>query len=597
MSKILIFQSPEIIKESIDIDEKKVIFNNLKNELQNKIEDYHFNHFQNLENEYLFSNKNISKGISSLLAKELIKYLTPLVIEIPESSHKKGLSQNIFKNVRMIRTQEKNKIKKDYTGKWFISLQNEFDFSAILFPIIDNKRNENIKYKKIQIPKNTIYRMIGFVLPDFLGVSYLDSSIFIKSIIDDISISNYNNLKKTGSFKKYSTSTTNYSNNNIVFIQQFDGFEHIKNNISKLNINKIEKFNYIKFNNDKDALNGMNLILNEIKRIQLYYIDNYISIFKTLEFDPLQNLNIYIKKKEKDNYKSKNNISNKNNIFNKNTLEIIKKLIPNELIGLEDNKSSIKVKDYIYNSLKSNELLELYDKISILGIKDEKIQQEINDFLNKNEINKILEIQKKIRDNYLIKLIKKQALTINKFGKDNIYDNLSKNKKNIIDKEYNILIKQEKIKEKNNIIKIKYKLISKFYNSFNTIYPRISLKNSLSELKKNGFNIDKSSLNYGLCEHNLTKAKLIIKGDSFKKIRDFMINKYTQETNNDFYCNICGERIYINYVDRDMEFIKSKIIIMHEDDTLGDLIFKEVSNIIRNYVRFKVEMNIFPIIK
>ena len=170
-----------------------------------------------------------------------------------------------------------------------------------------------------------------------------------------------------------------------------------------------------------------------------FYLYNYISIFKTLEFDPLQNLNIYNKKKIKDTdiYKSKNNI------LNKNVLSIIKKLIPNELVGLEDNKSSIEIKEYIYNLLISNDLLELYNKINILGIKDEKIQQEINDFLNKNEINKIIEIQKKLRNNYLIKLIKKQALTINKFGKDNIYDNLSKNKKNIIDKEYNILIKQE----------------------------------------------------------------------------------------------------------------------------------------------------------
>ena len=131
MSKILIFQSPEIKKESISVDEKKVIFNNLKNELKNKIEDFHFIHFQNLENEYLFSNKNISKGISALLAKELVKYLTPLVIEIPESIHKKNLSQNKFKNVSMSRIQEKKKIKKNYTEKWYISLQNEFNFNAI----------------------------------------------------------------------------------------------------------------------------------------------------------------------------------------------------------------------------------------------------------------------------------------------------------------------------------------------------------------------------------------------------------------------------------------------------------------------------------
>ena len=37
-----------------------------------------------------------------------------------------------------------------------------------------------------------------------------------------------------------------------------------------------------------------------------------------------------------------------------------------------------------------------------------------------------------LKTNTNIKLIKKQALTINKFEKDNIYENLSKNKKNTI---------------------------------------------------------------------------------------------------------------------------------------------------------------------
>ena len=80
----------------------------------------------------------------------------------------------------------------------------------------------------------SLWRVYPFSLISKFIIS--DSSIFIKSIIDDISVSNYNNLKKTGSFKNYSTSNTNYSKNNIVFIQQFDEFKHIKNDFSSLNI-------------------------------------------------------------------------------------------------------------------------------------------------------------------------------------------------------------------------------------------------------------------------------------------------------------------------------------------------------------------------
>ena len=99
MSKILIFQSPTIEKEQQslryniqNIEENQFIFDNLKINLKNKIEEQYLDHFQNLENQNILFNNVISKGISLLIAKELIKYLIPLVTEIPESINKKNIT-------------------------------------------------------------------------------------------------------------------------------------------------------------------------------------------------------------------------------------------------------------------------------------------------------------------------------------------------------------------------------------------------------------------------------------------------------------------------------------------------------------------------
>ena len=81
-------------------------------------------------------------------------------------------------------------------------------------------------------------------------------------------------------------SISNYKNSNKdVYIQQFDKFENIQTNyLLELDIEFLNETNkrqrIIIFKNAEDSIKKMNIILNEIKRIQSYYNKNYLfSIF------------------------------------------------------------------------------------------------------------------------------------------------------------------------------------------------------------------------------------------------------------------------------------------------------------------------------
>ena len=92
-----------------------LFYNNLSNVLKNDIDEYHFKQFLEMENQILKSEKIISKGIPSIIAKELIKYVKPLIIEIPKNKYLKKYIQL-----------KKNKPSQEINIKhWFIALQNE----------------------------------------------------------------------------------------------------------------------------------------------------------------------------------------------------------------------------------------------------------------------------------------------------------------------------------------------------------------------------------------------------------------------------------------------------------------------------------------
>lgn len=608
MPQILIFQTPDREDApgamSGTTDEKSIIYENLIVEFKNTIDDYHFKRFLDMENQVLKTEKKVARGIPPIIAKELIKYIKPLIVELPYGSLKKELPSKFRKKTEDV------KINID---KWHIALQDESPVHGILYPITAGhaKKYEKIRLKNIIVPQNTSFKIVGFALHNDLGIPVLDTSIFVNSFVDDIAISNYDILVKTGSYGLHSVSNTKNSKKRL-FTQQFDTFEHTKTNYQpQLNIEFLNKtktqnnrLRAVIFKSDSDALMKMNIILDELNRIQSYYIKNYFSVFRTIRFNPLKKLGQFQRKKKPDDEKLH---------VNEKLMSIIGDILPDETMS--------NTKDSIYFALKNKGFLDLFNKLKIAGFNDPKIQQEYNKAKIKSEIDRILGYQNRIRTSYLLKLLKKQAVTVDKFGKDIKYMNLKQKDRKVVDNEYNKIIEEEKanledqspgassskkreeIRQRNNIIK-------NFYMAFNSVKKQRSLKEALRDLKTIGINTEKSTLKYGLCEHNLLKAKLIIAGERDKKIKETIIEKYAHsehkkadynmnlDISDDYYCNICGERVYINIVEDTIKFVGGQLVIASQEyDALGDLIYKEVSYVVRAVIRFKTEMDVRPIVK
>jgi len=176
------------------------------------------------------------------------------------------------------------------------------------------------------------------------------------------------------------------------------------------------------------------------------------------------------------------------------------------------------------------------------------------------------------------------------------------------------------------------------------LYVNKALKEAIEGLQDVGLGSKKScsaNLDYGLCEHNLHRAKLILEGKKYQQVKEEIIRKYcTAKTyedtgkkhpsdmeekqklittpsnlyqpnkpqkrpvddelhvSDDYYCNICGEEVYIKMTESSIRFIQGKLVASGiEYDSLGDIIYKEVAKIVRGTVRFKTMIDIRPIIK
>ena len=633
MAKILVFQTP-IIKQETELDvkdEKLIMFNNLS-KLLPEIPKYHFKQFYNMEMDILKSKKITSHGISTIVAKELLKFLTPLIVEPPET---------------LIIKKRENKIKKPTPIKepkkeWALSLQNEIPINGVLYPISQQnmKKYQKLKFRTITVPPNTTFKIIGFILPNEMGVPMLDASIFIKAIGDDISVSNYEHVVENGLYKLHSTSNSNPIKGTSTFMQQFNHFEHTTTNYPDiLDMQSISTNNKgstsnkaIIFKDDKDSLEKMNIIINELQRIDEYYTNNYGSLLTTIELDFLKNKlseSRMIKYKERDPY-------------NLNVYKISHKIEH----FLKDVTPDIKVRNYsdsLYYTLQNNGALHLFNRLNILDSNNLSIKKELADFVIKNETNKLIKSQQKIRSKIQLELMKKQAITADRFGKNVMYSTLPQIKKDAVNKEYNKIKKEEEILKKDNKARDKYVLIKKFYEAFTVLDTKKALKQAIYELEKHGLGPKKScqdNLNYGLCEHNLYRAQLILKGVNMKDVREQLIEKYcTPKTykdtgknhssekerkenildqnniyqptkplkftendefnvSNDYYCNICGEQVYVKFTEDSIQFVEGKLVSSGpEADPLNDLIYQEVAKIIRNSIRFKILRDIRPVIK
>lgn len=574
--KILIFSSENIsddIPDESNEEEIDVIFNSIKKELIEKnfikksrrnTDDFVFDFMKKLQMSTSPDDITTS-NIPSILAKELSKYALPLVPSLP-----KLVSEN--DNIKTVK-------------KFTLTTQNEENINGILYPFTPFliKKYDAIKYKKIVIPKTIPYEILGFAIPYNLTLPIIDSSYFINGVFNDIRTTESELFLLNGGFGNLSKNTKLQN----IYTNTFDGFSHMESTINEnTKHEKLDdgKYKIIFFNDEQDSVKKMKGILSEIHRLNNYYAKTTYGMYMK---------NVPIPQWGKESKFDEKCISGEN--------KIIFDIIDENIRCYSDS---------IFEALRYNNL-EILGNTMKYGKQNIAYIRSVTEKLNyKKCMNKAILDQKKIIASYNNRISIKNVLSYRKFKKYNYFD-LPKNQQQIIDSTYNVWKKNTTI---DMFSEKKYQAIKCFYDAFMVLYPKKHLERALKMLKSEKLGLDASTeenLKYGLCEHSLTHAKLIInekKDFEIKKIliSDFAVSeivlpekkkdgitidnhKNYQKPDYGYYCNICGALMYTRFAESNITFIDGRLKKTDNDDPLSDQIYKDVSFILRTSIRMADE--------
>jgi len=538
-SDIIIFQSPEeaeqVVKEHRDIEYEKLL-NDFG--VQNA---YHIDNLLDMGEKYSSMKSYwISSNILSILAKQVITYTIPIIKEIP-----KIVDLSTENNDHDIKAKD-----------FFIQLQVNHEIHGF---IID----ENKSLNKIAIPSETSFRIIGIKVPSIL-LPHLDYTIsmpihpFISDVIPMILSGNYN----------YETIAKTKSNI-PVFTEQL---------LDIRRTNEIE-FTEIIFENAQQAKDLIEKILRNITHMRDYYT-NFIPFFIQTKIPPLIKSNIYEQLLDKQ-------------------VEL-----PEEIADLFYhpfiNQDGFKEK------LISEDLWILYNKIRKLGTNNQEINHEIQNKKLSNKIKRDMVSQAKEVSLKIVDDFRKQAIVNKKFPGKNLKD-LKPKEKELIQKEFDIQIRKLK-NLKDPAIKT---VVHDFLKSFESLNTAILLKKSYDEVKELVKSKNLNLIDIGLCDHYMKHAELLLEGYKsgtiYKAraafdIREKLINEFTNsETtiNEEYYCKLCGQLIAMDSNSEVVEFIgETRIDSGYEVDALNELIYRDVSHIVRTFIKFKtLPPDLRPIIK
>ncbi len=531
----------EKIKHTDDI-EYEILVKQLPDWSKNNIDN-----FYQMELDWARAQIIQSKGIPSIMAAELVKFMTPIIAEMPGTQ---------------------------FRGKWSIALQTNYLQEAILYT--KNPKYKKLRGKKILIPPKTVFNLIGFKIINKLGIPHQDQTMLIYSLFDDITVGTYHDIISRGcTYVSYGSS--DFARGMITYIQQFDGFDHMEANYGD---NK-----YVIFNNDAEAMAKMAELIGELARVRKYYSTNYSSMIRTIKMPPAQ-----IPKKI--SYEPAP-------IFSQFTVQFLK-----------DNLPGVKIRNYmssLYLTLKKANLWNLYNQIQIMGVTKDSGRE-----LAKHAAHmKIVDCGRMLdnkRDKITLMLMKKSAITKQKFGANIEYYLLPKSKQQIVDKIY-IADNNKEAAPPTADAASKYKAIRQLYSAFSAFKIKEKIQEALELLDENDLGPKKSgdhNLKYGLCEHTLYRAELHLAGESLKNIRNKIIkkycspadDKYLQENADGYYCEVCGEKVFDKIQEDSVQFVDGQIVSSGpEYDPLYDKIYKETAAIVRSTIRFKDIPDTRPIIK
>lgn len=532
-TNIIIFDTESLVHdEIITKNEKELFYNNLKktSKLRNHIDNFYF------MDKYEEDNKFIDSTIESVLLKQLIKYITPIIEEPPSINiERKRVGENKDIPKKKIEESKKN-----------IGVLITIDFPT------------NCELKdgsKIKLASGQDIFVIGFkISQDLDKINVHDFYTY--------SVINYADIYESGIFglKDYSIDKYFKFNSNIN-----GSLEFYFTNEKKHNIQILEK--------------TLNIIQNAIR----FYETNLGQMYNSVEKYTL----VYsIKDKKSTQYNAIKEISN----ITEQELSIIKKL--NSTIGynfLYSNKKLSLINlfnsglyDYFYKLQLDTRNKELLDELNYRKVyQQSKGQQIFNKFVKQLE------------------LFKKRIISLNKFGTSDILS-LNDKQIDIIDKEYKKIIEQKEnpIAESEIVIQL-YKAIDKEdKKEINSLLD--SLNNSIklpkpAELPTLTTFIKNKKGQNAICPHVVAKADGILnKYKSFmeknNKMKEILVKFSSLDQEEGLFCKICGEKlIEEESLEMTIDSMENYSSNKYEDtyDTLYFAIYKEIAYIFNNFVEFR----------
>lgn len=475
----------------------------------------------------------IKSNIQSIIAKQLLLYCDPIVKEIP--------------------TDHMNELK-----DFYIQVQLNYDVHAFIHDTM----------VKIKIPAEMPFRLVGFksrrLLLPHLEYSTISSTHPILTDLKQLFLSgsySYELTKKNinvglaqGPFTQqlYPVLTDDYS-----VIPKFKNMRHL-------------------LANKDDAKNTMDAMHRKILLAKEYYS-------KFLPFFML--------------------------------LKIPKKIEAPFNVYKTENKIPTELKDVLYypyinengfnEKLVGEGILVLYNYMKKLGINDQTVQSLIKHKQTQNHIKRTRIAQDKDLSMQIVDDFRKQAIVNRKFpGKT--YKELVQKEKEVVLREFELLNKKAKFIRDKTI----RSAIRAFLNSFELVDTEKNLLSSYEKiqniLKEKGIKPN----DIGLCDHHMRRAeitlgmfkdKTIYRSRSAYDIRELIIKEFTTTDtliDDEYYCKICGEQVAEDTTAVVEQFSgNQKLNTGSEVDALEELVYRDVTYIIRTYVRFKNLVDIRPIIK
>ena len=539
-SDIIIFQSPEeteqTVKEHRDIEYEKLL-----NDFGAQSE-YHVENLLEMSDK-LSASKSfwVNSNILAILAKQAITYCYPIVNQIPKA----------YSSIDEQNPETENKPK-----EFFVQLQTNQEIHVFLM-------DELKQFRKIAIPTEIPFRMIGIRIPSIL-LPHIDYSKLypVHPLLSDL-----RSLYLSGNYN-YELIARNKSNI-APYTQQLIDIFYMKSIV----------FTDVMFENAAQTKEVLERIISQITDFREHNT-------KFLPFHiKMHNLPII-----------------KSDIYQNINSEIT--TIPKELDDLfyypYVNKIGFKEK------LMGEGLWILYNKILKLGTSTQEINHEIQQKKISNKIKRDMVIQAKEVSLKIVDDFRKQSIVNRKFPGKNIKD-LKPKEKEVVQKEFEIQMKKI-VNMRNPKIQT---VVDNFLKSFENINTATALKTSYNDVQDLLKDSNLTLQDIGLCDHYTKHADLLLEGYKsgtiYKAraafdIREELIKTFTtQETiiNEEYYCKVCGQLIAVDDTSEVVEFVgDTRMDSGHEVDPLNELIYRDVSHIMRTFIKFKtLPPDLRPIIK